>query len=236
MLFLIVHVEEDADLGNFGDRDVVDADVLDDAASAAGGLEAEWDIGAGHVAVVSFDIADAARHFRADGDAAVAPVNVVVADDDVVGGAIVEAAGFVAAGLQADVVVAGVDGAIFDEDIRATIDVDAIAVLGPEFVKNVGVFDFDVIGVEEVDVPGAGISESGVLEKNVLAVGQEYVVRAEEVAEWSVGGNLRGAGLVAEGEEICACAVRETSLGHQVCSSSPLTPVTPPEATRSFHC
>ena len=113
---------------------------FDHAAAAADRFEAEADIGPDKGAVGYKNIAGAAGHFAADYEAAVGAVDDVIANDHILGRPAAFATIFVTSRLDADAIVAGVEGAFFDEDAFAGFDIDAIAVCGPP-----GIADVDVV-------------------------------------------------------------------------------------------
>ena len=116
------------------DLGVAQIDVLHSAAALCVGLEAQGVVQSGAIegVVVCEQVLDAAAHLAAAGDTAVAVCEGVVADDEVLG----RMTGFaqltaiaVAAGLDGDAVVAGVEEAVLDQDVVAVFGVTAVVVV-----------------------------------------------------------------------------------------------------------
>src|SRR5204863_1391747 len=80
------------------------------------------------LAVLGEDVARAAADFTADGDAAVAGAHAAAADDDVFHRHVDAAAVGVAAGLQRDAVVAGLEQAVFDQHAAARLGIAAVVI------------------------------------------------------------------------------------------------------------
>src|SRR6266496_142003 len=115
--FLVVEVDRDDGRGHRADGEVAGVDVVDEAAAHGVRLEAHGgvQVGAGEAEVPGVDVPDAAGHLAADGHPAVAGGEVAVLDQDPFAGHVHPAAVGVAAGLDRDAVVAGVEGAAADD-------------------------------------------------------------------------------------------------------------------------
>ena len=116
---IVQHGGMDDGVADRFDLGVAQIDVLHSAAALCIGLEAQGVVQSGAVegVVVCEQVLDAAAHLAAAGDAAVAVCEGVVADDEVLGGMTSFAqltAIAVAAGLDGDAVVAGVEEAVLD--------------------------------------------------------------------------------------------------------------------------
>ena len=111
----VIEIEDDGVGNDVLHGDVLAPDVLDKTATAAGALEAEADVGAEETAVADADVLDAAGHFAADDEAAVAMVDRAALDDEVAADFGMAAAVLVLAGLDADGVIAHVEGAAQDK-------------------------------------------------------------------------------------------------------------------------
>ena len=85
LVVLIVQVDFQHTLAALAHRDILHEDILDDAASARVGLDAQHtvQIGRVHHAVVGKDILRAAADLRTDNHAAVSVLHLTVADDDI---------------------------------------------------------------------------------------------------------------------------------------------------------
>ena len=93
-------------------------------------LEAERavEVGAVHGAIFDEDVAAAAGDFATDDHAAVAVFHGAAAHDDVFRGHVDAAAVAVAAGFDRDAIVAGVEDAVFDEDVAARFRITSVVV------------------------------------------------------------------------------------------------------------
>ena len=138
------------------------------AAAAAAGLDAHAGVGAVGDEVLRQHVAHAAGHFRADHDRAVALEEGDVADDDVLRRPADAPAVAVAAALERDAVVAGVERAFLDQHAVARIGVEAVGV-------RAGALDGDAAGgdvgaVDGVQRPEGRVGERDAFEQDALAV------------------------------------------------------------------
>ena len=137
---------------------------MDEAAAAGIGLDAKAIVGAVDGEVVDQKVIDAAVGAAADGHA-VAGVKVVVEHGHVGDGA-------GGAGLEADIVVAGVDVAVGDGDVARGAGIDAVGV-----ARGFWRHDFDAprreaVGLIDGDVKAGRIAQSDLVEDEVVDVAQ----------------------------------------------------------------
>ena len=144
---------------------VAEVDVLDDAATTRVCLDAEHALKVGrvHLAVLYEHILASARNLAAYYHAAVTVLHCAVPDDDVAAG---NACKFtcrtgtsvgIATALYGYAVVTGVEYAVFDEDILATLWVTAVSV--GTFVPYFNSLHRDVLGEQRVDNPERGAQQ-----------------------------------------------------------------------------
>ena len=137
---------------------------MDEAAAAAIGLDAEAVVGAVDGEVVDEEMIDAAEGAAADGHA-VAAVEVIVED-----GHVGDAAH--AAGLETDIVVAGVNVAVGDGDVFGGAGIDAVGV-----ARGFGGHDFDAprgeaVGLIDGDVEAGRVAQRDFVEDEAIDVAQ----------------------------------------------------------------
>ena len=185
-LAAVVHVEADGVGRDVLHLHVADPDLLDHAAAAARRLEAEPDVGAEERAPLDEDVADAARHLAAHREPAVAVVDDVVDDDDVLGRPPALAAVLVLPRLDADRIVAHVEPAVVDDRAPARIEVEAVAVLRVPRVQHRDVPDDDVLGEQRVDVPRRRVLERRAVEQHAAALDERDHDRPQELARGGV--------------------------------------------------
>src|SRR4029079_1102978 len=126
----VVEVGGDDRFGHLADGDVAHGDALDQPAAGRVGLEPQHAIEARavHAALLREDVPRAAGDLAADDDAAVPVAHVAVADDDVLDRRVQPPSVVVAAGLERDAVVAGVERALLDQHVAARFGVAAVVV------------------------------------------------------------------------------------------------------------
>ena len=155
---------EDQRIGHVADADVAIDDLMDQAAAAAVGLDADAVVGAVDGEVVDEQVIDAAEGAAADGHA-VAGIEMVVQDGHVGDGAR-------AAGLEADIVVAGVNVAVGDGDIARRAGIDAVGV-----ARGFGRHDLhaprgEAVGLIDGDVEAGRVAQGDVVHREVVDVAQ----------------------------------------------------------------
>ncbi len=140
---LIVEVDLQHSLTALSYLDVAHVDVLNDAASAIVGLDAQYalEIGRVHHAILGEDILTASGNLRSDDHGPMSVLHLAVADDDISGGFLPKTAVVVASALDGDAVVTGVERAVFDDNVLAGFRIAAVAV-GP-FVPYLHIVDGD---------------------------------------------------------------------------------------------
>ena len=154
---------EDDGVGGVADADVVEDDVVDEAAAGAVGFDADGVVEAVEGEIEDAEFCDSANGDAADGHA-VAPVEVAVAD-----GHVVDAAG---ATFDGDVVVAGADVGLGDGDVFCAVaGVDAVGVASEAF----GGVDFyspdgEAVAAVVVDVGVLGVAKGDAVEGEVVGV------------------------------------------------------------------
>ena len=188
---LVVGIDFQHGLLALANGDVTHVDVLNDAATARVGLDAQHTVQVGrvHLAVLGIDILAATADLRADDHSAVTVLHLAVADDDVLGGGTGEAAlatlttVVVAAALDGDTVVTRIEEAVLDEYPVATLGVAAVTV--GAVVVDVYATNGDVLRQEGVDDPERGAQQGDILNQDALTLvevdelGTQTVLRAE---------------------------------------------------------
>src|SRR5262245_918798 len=116
---LIEKIYRQNGFGDAADLDVAHEDILDHAAALGVRFEAQRavEVRAVHIAVFDEDVAHAARNLAAHHDSAVAVLHHAISDDDIFGRRGDAAPVVVPARFDGDAIVAGVEDAIFDQNI-----------------------------------------------------------------------------------------------------------------------
>ena len=169
-LATIEEVEQQGFVGDVNHVDAVDVDVFHHAAASAGTLEAETYVGAQEGTVGHVDVLDAARHLTAHHKAAVAVEHDVVLHDDILAGLSASASVFVLARLDADGIVARIEGVVHNQGVGARLQVERVAVLRVPGVEHLDVVDGDVFAGQGMQTPAGRILERNSLEQNFLAL------------------------------------------------------------------
>ena len=156
--------------------------MLDDAAPDGVRLDAQGavQVRAVHPAVLCEDVAGAARDLAPDDHPAVPVLHLASADDHVLDGCRQPPPVGVAAGLERDAVVAGVEVAILDEHVAARLRVAAV-VVGPVADDAYAAHD-DVCAEDRVDLPHRRVRDRHALDEHVAATVGLYELRAQVVA------------------------------------------------------
>src|SRR5579871_4589876 len=128
--FFVVEVDLQHGMRDLADFQIPKVHVLNGAAAHGIGLEAQRlvEVRAIQVTVLRKHVADAARHFTADGERAMAVFHGAVADDDVFTGHRHAPAIPVAAGFDRDAIVARIEDGILDQNVAAGIWVAAVVI------------------------------------------------------------------------------------------------------------
>ena len=210
------------------DLGVAQVDVLHRAAALGVGLEAQGvvQVGAVEGVVVGKQVLDAAAHLTAAGNAAVAVCEGVVADDEVLGrmtGSAQLTAIAVAACLDGDAVVTGVEVAVLDQNVVAVLGVTAVVVVA------VGV-DGDAAGGKvgaqhRVQLPHGRVGNGNALYQHVGALDGLVEVGAQVVAltKHTVLGRGAVVGHLAQKLDIVVAGLGDAAIG--VDGTGPVPPV-----------
>src|SRR5205085_5898401 len=128
---------------------------------------------------VDKNVTNATGHFRADRDASMAGGSADVSNDDVLGGFADALAVFVHATLERDAVFAALNVAVFDDQIAAGIDDDAIV------VRTVGRVDLkpandDTVAIGKMDRPERpAFADGEIFHQHIRAVNGQNELRAK---------------------------------------------------------
>ena len=181
LVVLVVEVDLDDGLAALSHLDVAQVDVLNDAASAAVGLDAQYAVQVGrvHHAVVGVDILAAARDFRAYHHAAVPVVHGAPPYDDILRGHVPFSSVAVASALDGNAVVAGAEEAVLYEHTVAALRVAAVAV--GAFADYFHAAHGDVGGVQGMDGPEGRLQQGDILQQDALTPVEADQLRAETV-------------------------------------------------------
>src|SRR5437764_1232219 len=182
LALLVVEVNGDDGIGHLADLDVAHVDVFEQAAARGVVLEAQRavKVGAVHVAVFGEEVSDAAGDFAADGDAAVPVLHAAALNDYVLRRTIDSTTGGVAARLDGDAVVACVEGAVLDENVRAGFGVAAVVVRA--VAAYVHSAHGDVRGEHWMNLPHRRVDNCDAFDEDVLAAVGLYELRPQVVA------------------------------------------------------
>src|SRR5262249_44029010 len=156
-------------IGDLSDRDIAHEYPFHDTASNRIGFDAQGPVQARAVHAAAFreNVAGASGYFAADGHAAVAVFHRAVPDDHVFHSNADTTAVVVAPRLQRDAIVAGIEGAPFDEHVAARFRIASIIVRP---VSHDGHVTHGDIGRQDgVDLPHRRIPDGDALDQDVLA-------------------------------------------------------------------
>ena len=192
--------------------DVAHVDILDDAATARVGLDAQHAVERRrvHLAVLGIDILATAADFRADDHSAVPVVELTVADDDVLrcpsGKLALSALAsvVVAPALDGYAVVAGVEVAVLYQYAVARLRVAAVAVRS--VVVDVYAAHGNVGREQRVDDPERRAQQGDILDENALALVQVNHLRAQPVGR-AVASLVHGNAVLGLLQQLGACAL-----------------------------
>ena len=154
--------------------DILHIDVLDDTTSTGIRFDTKYalQLRRVHHAVMCKDILAAAGYLRADDHTTVTVFHLAMADDDVLRWHIPFPAVTVAAALDGDTVVAGIEEAVFDEYAIAALGVAAITV--GAIIDHLHSADCDVGRVEGMDHPERRAQQSDILQQDTLTLVERY--------------------------------------------------------------
>lgn len=167
---MIVKIEDDGFGKDVKHADVVDEDVLDNSAPATAGLEAQSGVCPEEGAACDADVPDTTGHFAADDESAMGMKDGTTMDNDPLTRNALVPARKVLAALDADGVIADIEGAVVDDDVGASVDVNGVTVLAIGGVTNVDVADTEVATQGGVETPVGGVLEGDTVKDHVGAV------------------------------------------------------------------
>ena len=155
---------------------IADVNVLNRTATGLGGFKADTYARAFGGEVVGEQVSDTPGGFAAAGDQAAAFARDAVADDNVFAGPVDTQAVPIASGLEAEVVVVAVDVTVFDQHVAGRVDVHAVGAgaVAIDVVADDQTVDRDMLGVEHVDGPEAGLFEGQALEGDILTARDQH--------------------------------------------------------------
>src|SRR5580658_6349827 len=115
---------------HLADHGVTDVNVLHHAAANGVGLDADaaLQVGAAHHVVVGKYIAHTTGNFASHDDTAMARLHLTIANDDVLGRHTQPPSVIVAAGLDGDAVIAGIENTVLDEHVPAAFRVTTVGI------------------------------------------------------------------------------------------------------------
>ena len=148
-------------------------------------------------------------------DAAVAVLHRAVADDDVLDRHVHAPAVVVAAGLERDAVVAGVEGAALDQHVAARLRIAAVVVRAVAADRHVA--HRDVLAEDRMDLPHRRVDDRDALDEDVAAavrldeVRPQPVALAEDALARPARRELRGPSVVSRAARLSSCRRRHAS-------------------------
>ena len=162
--------------------DVAHIDVLHLTATAVVGLDTQdalqvWRV---HHAVFGIYVLAATRDLTSYHHTAMAVFHLAVADDDVLGRLVPETTVVVATALDSDAVVAGMEHAVLDEYVLASLRVATVTVRS--FVPYIHTVYRDVLGEQWMDDPERRVDHLDILDKDALAVYHVDQLRTQAIA------------------------------------------------------
>src|SRR3954453_10898885 len=175
-----VEVALDDFFRDVADRHIAKVDVLDVPTADRVRLEVQREVRTVDAAVADVHVADAAGQVRAECDRAVLHPQHAVLDQHVLGRDVDAKTVRLAAGLERDAVVAGVDHAAADQNGSARLEVDAIVVRALRIDHDVP--DRHVAAQHRMDLPERRPNDGDPLDQDVRAVVRLDETRSEPVA------------------------------------------------------
>lgn len=178
---MIVKIEDDGFGKDVEHADVVDEYVFDNSAPASAGLETKSRVCPEEGAACDADVPDTTGHFAADDESAMGVKDGAAMDDDPLRRYALVLARKVLAALDADGVIADIEGAVVDDDVGASVDVNGVTVLAIPWVTNVDVADTEVATQGGVETPVGGILEGDTVKDYVRAVHKAHHGGTKEI-------------------------------------------------------
>ena len=165
--FLVIEIDVDYAARHFADRVVAEVEILQVAATVRVGLDAQGavEVRAVHAVVFHVHIAYAARNFAADGYATVAVFHAAIPHHDVFAGDVDAASVAIAAALDGDAIVAGIEFATIDQHVGRALRIAAIVV--GTVAGDLDVAHGDIPAQHGIEFPHRRIADGDAFEQNV---------------------------------------------------------------------